>query len=67
MTLRELLDQVKLQGKIRIQEITDDETILHYCGCVERLNTQAKLLDREIAYIYPSYVADRREICIEIK
>lgn len=67
MTIRDLLDQVELQGKIRVKEVTDEGTCLHYCGCVENLSQRAKCLDREITYIYPGYIANKHEICIEIK
>lgn len=66
MTIRDLLDQVKLLGDVRVLETIDDRTCLHFCGCAEFLN-KAKCLDREITYLYTNCIGYRYELCIEIK
>lgn len=67
MTIRDLLDQVELQGKIKVQEVTDCGVDEHYCGCSRDLSKKVNFLDREITYIFPTIVIDRPGICIEIK
>lgn len=66
MTIRDLLDQVELQGKVEVQELTDNGNVFYYRGSAEYLKQKENCLDREITYIYPIY-SEGSTICIEIK
>ncbi len=68
MTLRDLLDQVELQGPVSLLEITDNGSKILYEGYGCYLSKKAKVyLDREITYIYPSYQDLGAGVVIEIK
>ncbi len=68
MTLRDLLDQVELQGPVSLLEITDNGSKILYEGYGCCLSKKAKVyLDREITYIYPSYQDLGADVVIEIK
>lgn len=68
MTLRDLLDQVELQGPVSLLEITDNGNRILYEGYGCYLSKKAKVyLDREITYIYPSYQDLGAGVVIEIK
>lgn len=52
-TLRDLLDQVEIQGRVQIKNITaEGEVVIVFakCGGIEAL--YPKYLEREIVYIY---------------
>lgn len=66
MTLRDLLDQVELQGPVSLLENTDNGSKILWEGYGCCLSTKA-YLDREIAYIYPSYQDLGAGVGIEIK
>lgn len=68
MTLRDLLDQVELQGPVSLLENTDNGNKILCEGYGDCLSKKAKVyLDREIAYIYPSYQDLGDGVGIEIK
>lgn len=68
MTLRDLLDQVELQGPVSLLEITDNGSKILHEGYGYCLSKKAKVyLDREITYIYPSYQDPGAGVVIEIK
>lgn len=68
MTIRDLLDQVEIQGPVSVLENVEDVNKILYEGYGCCLSKKAKVyLDREITYIYPSYQDLGAGVVIEIK
>ena len=68
MTIRDLLDQVEIQGPVSVLENVEDVNKILYEGYGCYLSKKAKVyLDREITYIYPSYQDLGAGVVIEIK
>jgi hypothetical protein len=68
MTLRELMDDVRVQGTIKVQTYEDDYPTIYYegevdCAVPKRLR---KYLDREIIYLFPYNSLYGCGICIEL-
>lgn len=67
MTLRDLMDQVDVTGRIVIME----KSIERYHGVVDHLVNYSidyeDLLNKEIVWIFPAYVDNKNGICIWIK
>ena len=67
MTIRDLLDQVEIQGPVSVLENVEDVNKILYEGYGCCLINKAKAyLDREITYIYPGN-SEFGSVCIEIK
>lgn len=66
MTIRELCDQVTIQGFVRVQEIVDDGIKILYKG--KYLDCNVGLFDdKEITYIFPLTADGMNGICIEVE
>ena len=66
MTIRDLLDQVNIEGAVQIKETRDDDIVVVYETDDIRFEDNRKLkryLDREITYMYVNSIPT---LCIEI-
>lgn len=66
MTIRELCDQVTIQGFVRVQRITDNGIEILYKGEYLDCNV-GRFDDKEITYIFPLTVDGMNGICIEVE
>lgn len=67
MTIRDLLDQVNIEGAVQIKETRDDDIVVVYETDDIRFEDNRKIkryLNREITYMY---VNSMPTLCIEIK
>ena len=67
MTIRDLLDQVNIEGAVQIKETQDDDIVVVYETDDIRFEDNRKIkryLNREITYMYVNSIPT---LCIEIK
>lgn len=67
MTIRDLLDQVNIEGAVQIKETQDDDIVVVYETDDIRFEDNRKIkryLNREIIYMYVNSIPT---LCIEIK
>lgn len=67
MTIRDLLDQVNVEGAVQIKETQDDDIVVVYETDDIRFEDNRKIkryLNREIIYMYVNSIPT---LCIEIK
>jgi len=67
MTLKDLMDQVEVTGRIVIMEKSTSCYHGNAYHLVEYAKDYENLLNNEVVYIFPAYVDNKNGICIWIK
>lgn len=68
MTINDLLENVTLQGFIKIQNFEGDEPTIYYEGDAKDIKRNMEdYMDRKITYIFPYNTGYFGAICVEIE